>query len=444
MTLADDDTHLNTLANGVRVLVLRVPRRQTVNVSVYLHTGSQHESARQNGISHLVEHMAFKGTTGRDCQRINLDAERLGAEVNAHTDKDHSAFHMHGLARDAAAFVAMLGDIVQHGTFPEDELERERQVILQELAEDEDDALAAAFRLFDKVCYGTHPLARPVIGTRRNIERFTRADLLAYVQRQYSAANVVVAAAGDIDPEDFTQRVQAAFAAMPPGAANRVAPPTWRGGVATRRIVGSTQTHIVLGFPIPALAQPHDAAQLAAALFGEGMSSPLMDELRERRGLMYYAACSADVLQLCGQWVIEASTAAQHVDEFFSEITRLLRAHVHSTDAVGLQRARNQISVRSLRTHERPARRLEAAALDVLALGRVRSRAEIDAVLQAVTARHVRQAFAGMLDAGASIAITGKVRNGLKDQVRELAAPLLRTGSGAASMQNVPAVPARR
>ena len=91
----DPDTHVSTLTNGVRVLVLQLPQLHTAHVSIFVRTGSQHESSRQRGISHMVEHMAFKGTHRRSCQRINLDAEGLGAEVNAHTDKDHSAFHLH-------------------------------------------------------------------------------------------------------------------------------------------------------------------------------------------------------------------------------------------------------------------------------------------------------------------------------------------------------------
>src|SRR5262245_58664563 len=141
----DSDTAVTTLGNGVRVVALRLPHFASAAVSVLVRSGSQHESARQNGISHFLEHMAFKGTRSRDCQQINLDAERLGAEVNAHTDKDHTAFHMRGLARDAATFVRMLGDIVRESTFPEAELERERQVLLHEYTEDADDAMATAF-----------------------------------------------------------------------------------------------------------------------------------------------------------------------------------------------------------------------------------------------------------------------------------------------------------
>lgn len=422
---AADDFMLATLANGVRVLVLRLPQRPTVDVSVFVHTGSQHESAREAGISHMVEHMAFKGTATRDCQRINLDAEALGAQVNAHTDKDHSAFHMFGMARDAAAFVRMLADIVRAPTFPADELERERQVVLHEYVEDEDDPLSVAFRLFDKGCYGTHALGHPVIGRRRNIERFGRDELLRYVQRQYTAANTLVAVAGDVDPDAIVRAAEAGFGTMPRGAANAVEAPGWIGGLSTKALAGSPQTHAVIGFPIPPLAGEHQAAVVAAALLGEGMSSPLMDQLRERRGLVYYAACSADVLELAGQFVIEASTSPRQLGEFFTETVRLLLAQAQEVGAEDLARARRQILVRHLRQLDRPAQRLEAAALELLATGRVRSHAEVLAALQAVSAAQVRDGFAAMIGAGAAVAVAGKLPRGSDEQLRRLAAPLL-------------------
>jgi predicted Zn-dependent peptidase len=420
----DDDTFLATLANGLRVLVIRTPGRPTLDLSVFVHAGSQHEAARDNGISHVVEHMAFKGTAQRDNQRINLDAERLGAQVNAHTDKDHSAFHIYGLAQDLEAFLELLADIVLHGSFPAEELERERQVILHEYTEDEDDPLSVAFRLFDKLSWGTHPLAMPVIGQRRHIERFTRDELLAHVQRHYCAANCVVAIAGDGDPQAAVRRVEAAFGAMPRGAPSHVAPPVWAGGLRMRALAGCPQTHVVLGFALPSLAGEHRAGQVAAALLGEGMSSPLMDQLRERRGLVYYAACSADVLELAGQFVIEASTSPQQLPAFFAEVVRLLLAHAERIDAQALQRAQRQIAVRHLRDLERPSRRLESAALELLALGRVRTRQQSLQALQAVSAEQVRDTFAGMLRAGAAVAVTGKLPRGLDGGLRQWTAPL--------------------
>ena len=283
----DRDAVIATLDNGARVAVFRLPHLATAAVSVFVRSGSQHESAHLNGIGHVIEHMAFKGTRSRDCQQINLDAERLGAEVNAHTDKDHTAFHMRGLAQDAVAFVRMLGDIVRESSFPKAEFER--NVILHEYADDEDDAMATAFKQFDRASFGAHPAARPVIGTRANIRRFTRAELLAWVQQQYTAANTIIGVAGNVDPDRVVAAARATFGNMPAGSEIRIAAPAWRGGTRVRPLPGSSLVHVLLGFPTPSLPAAHQAFVVAAALLGEGMSSPLLDQLRERRGLVYHA-----------------------------------------------------------------------------------------------------------------------------------------------------------
>lgn len=423
---ADPDTHVTTLANGVRVLTLALPGRATVNVTVFVRTGSQHESRRQNGISHVVEHMAFKGTEARNCQEINLDAEQLGAEVNAHTDKDHTAFHIEGLVRDSAEFIRMLADIVLRSTFPDDELERERQVILHEVTEDEEDSLSTAYKLFDQACYGEHPIAQPVIGQRRNIRRFTRDELLGYVERQYTAGNVIVGVAGDVDPAQIKRWVDAAFGALPRGSDNTVTPPVYGGGFKLRRLTGCAQTHLVLGFPMPSVHGDHPPYVMAAALFGEGMSSPLLDQLRERRGLAYHASCSADLMESCGQFVIEASTAPEQLLELVSEVSRLLAAQADAIDETRLQRALNQLTVRSLRDRERPARRLEAAALDLFMHGAVRTTAMGLARLQAVTAADARRAFQSLLIATPAVALTGRIGKGAEERVQ---ASLVRLGT---------------
>jgi len=422
----DANTSVTTLDNGVRVIVFRLPHMATAAVSVFVRNGSQHESARNNGISHFIEHMAFKGTRTRDCQRINLDAERLGAEVNAHTDKNHTAFHMRGLPRDVGRFLQMLGDIVCQSTFPEAELERERLVLLHEYTEDEDDALSTAFKLFDKACYGEHAVARPVIGSRANIRRLTRTELVTYVQQQYTGANTVVGIAGNVDANQAVAEASAAFGDMSRGSDNLVAAPDYVGGIRSRRMSGYSQVHVILGFPIPGLLDEYQGAVLAAALFGEGMSSPLLDQIRERRGLAYHAGCSADVTDLCGQFVIEASTMPEHLDEYFVEVTRLLREHAEATDPVGLERARNQIMVRSLSAQEISSQRLEAAALDLFAFGYVRSREALMADITAVSPVQVSEAFERMLGEDAAVALTGKVAKGVEERVAVLVARCVR------------------
>ena len=173
-------------------------------------------------------------------------------------------------------------------------------------------------------------------------------------------------------------------------------------------------------FPILPADESHHACAVTAALFGEGMSSPLLDEIRERRGLAYHVSCSADVTELAGQFVIEASTAPEHAEEFLVVVKRLLEAQADRIDAPGLERARNLIAVRRLRAWERASRRVEDAALDLLALGRVRPRAEIAARFEAVSAADVRDACARRLAARPAVAIAGRLKKGVPERARAL------------------------
>jgi predicted Zn-dependent peptidase len=417
---------IHRLPSGLQALLLPLPQAVTASVSVFVRSGSVHEPRALSGIGHVVEHMVFKGTRRRSAQRINLDAERRGAEVNAHTDKDHSAFHMRGLPPDALGFVPMLAELLLEPTFPADELERERQVLLQEFAEDEDDPMAAAYRLFDTACYGLHPLAQPAIGRRANIERFTREDLAGWTARQFTAANTVVAAAGPIAPDAFFAAVEAAFGGMAPGVLHQVDAPAWRGGLKSRRIDAGHQAHLVLGFPLPPLAADDPVGELMALAFGEGMSSPLMHELREQRGLVYYAACAADLMDIAGELVVEASFGDATFDETVAAVNALLQRQAQGVAAVDLERAQHQFALRLARGQERPGRLLEAAVLDLLALGRVREPADRLARAMVVTAEQLADGFRQALGAGAAAALAGSLPRGATAQARTLLGPLLR------------------
>ena len=416
------DAEMLTLPGGARVVALPSPAQATATVAVFVRSGSAHEARLVNGISHVVEHMLFKGTAQRDARRINLDAERLGAEVNAHTDRDHTAFYMRGLPEHVGEFTRMLAELVLEPAFPADELERERQVLLQELAEDEDDPVSTAYKLFDAACYGTHPAAMPVIGSRARVERLTRDDLVQYVQSQYRGPNVVVGAAGAFDTEAFLRDAAAAFAPLPAGQPNQVPLPDYVGGVRTRAQDGSSQTHAVLGGALRARrdATPaHEAAcALAAAVLGEGMSSPLLHELREKRALAYHVSAAADAMDMCGQFVIETSTAPERFDECLQAVLELLLAHAQAIDPAELARAKRQLAVRRLRAQDKPLRRIEEAALDLFARGRLHSPAERLAAIDDTGAAAVRRVFEQMLGAGLSLAITGELRRAAGQRAR--------------------------
>jgi predicted Zn-dependent peptidase len=419
---SDADTEVATLANGVRVVSIRLPYLDSVAVSVFVRTGSRHESKRLNGVSHFVEHMAFKGTTTRDCQQINLDAERLGAEVNAHTDKDHTAYHMRGLARDAGPFLQMLGDIVRHGSFPEAELERERQVILQEYTEDEDDPLSTAYKLFDKACFGLHPLAQPVIGTRRNIQQISRADLLDYVARQYSGANVVVGVAGNVDHDAVRREAAAAFGTMPRGVPNAVDTPAYLGGGKTKAPGRLQPDARGAGLPDP---RPHrrpsagrgrrGALRRRHELAADG-PHPRAARPRVLRGLLGRRVRrvravhhrGVDVARAPGPLLRGGDAAAGGAG----------RVHRRRRAAAGAQPDRGAHARRA----RKPFRRLEDAAQDLFVFGRLRSREEILAQIDAVTPAQLRATFERLLATRAAVALAGKVPQQAGDRVVELVA----------------------
>jgi predicted Zn-dependent peptidase len=343
----------------------------------------------------------------------------LGAEVNAHTDKDHTAYHMRGLGEHAPRFVAMLADIVRHATFPQEELTREREVLLQEVAEVEDDPITVAYQLFDHVCWATHPAAQPVIGQRRVIERCTREQLTEHVRQHYTGCNIVVAAAGAIDPSAVLRAAEVTFGDMPRGQPNQLPAAGYAGGIRVKRMDVGRQMHLVMGYPIAGRAESDVAVEIAAAVLGDGMSSPLLAELREKRGLVYHAACNADRFEFGGQLAIEASFAPEHLDTVLAQVALLVRGQGERVAAVDLERARNQVIVRLLRHDERLTQRLEDAALDLFALQRVRGVAERLARVREVTGSQVRMAFQRMLDAGASVAITGSVGRGASRRIEQ-------------------------
>ncbi len=423
-----------TLSNGVRVLVGRQPHAATASVGVFVRWGSAHESTRLAGIGHVLEHMAFKGTRRLSARQLNGQAERLGAEVNAHTDKDHTAFYMRGLPQDVPQLLALLAEIVLHPTLPADELERERQVLLQEFAEDEDDPVSTAFKLFDKASFGAHPMARPVIGTRRNIERFTRDDLLAHRAAGYTARNLVVAVHGPVDPQAVCKQIQLLFGAWPAGPAgpngfdgldgpvpgtSPVQEPGFHGGLLTRADRGVQQVHMALGWAIPGLAADDATATLAAAVLGEGMSSPLLERVREQRALAYHVGASADVLDGCGLFVIEASTAPEQTEMLLDEVQAVLRSVADRLPAPDWQRAQRQQQVRALRDQEQAMRWLEQGALEWFARGHVRSGAERLEHLLAVPRDAVRQRIGRWLQAPWALGLAGALPRGTRPRLAE-------------------------
>jgi len=410
---------LRTLANGVRLLAIPMPHVQSASVGVFLRVGSRDETPATNGIGHVLEHMAFKGTITRSIQAINLDAERLGADVNAFTGKDTTGYFMTGLGRHAQQLLRMTADIVLNSTFPDGELQRELEVIRQEAIEYEEDPEDCSSELLDRAIWGDDPMGMPVIGTVGNIEGFTRHDLVRHVQSHYVAEKTVVAAAGNFDVEAWVALAGELFAAMPRSANSslvRQPPPAkYVGHAMAKRFTQVSQVFLNVAYPLaPArqeeMSQPRwrVAATLAANLFGGGMSAPLVDTVRERLGLAYTADSTMDSGDVWASFVVHAVTTPDKLDALVTATGRLLRAQATTIDPVHLERAKNQLTVSRVRAGERTYATMEQAVEELFASGTVTPMADAIAMIDEIGAEEVRAVFERMLANPPALAITGK------------------------------------
>ena len=410
---------VHTLPNGVRLLAIPMPHVQSASVGVFIHVGSRNETPTTNGIGHVLEHMAFKGTSTRSVQAINLDAERLGADVNAFTGKDTTGYFMTGLGKHAEQLLLMTADIVLNSTFPENELQRELEVIRQEAIEYEEDPEDSSSDLLDLAIWGEHPMGMPVIGTVSNIEGFTRDDLVRHVSSHYVAEKTVVAAAGNFDVDAWVELAGKLFSSMPPSsepvAPRRPEPAKYVGHALAQRFTQVSQVFVNVAYPLEPVRQDEMsqqrwrlAASLAANLFGGGMSAPFVDTVREQLGLAYTAHSTMDTGDTWANFVVHAITTPDKLDALLTATGDLLRAQAVEIDPVHLERAKNQLTVSRVRAAERTYATMEQAVEELFASGTVTPMAEAIALIDEIGAEEVRAVFERMLTNPPALAITGK------------------------------------
>jgi predicted Zn-dependent peptidase len=288
-----DDVSIRTLAgNGMRVVELPVAGRLATSLSIAFAAGSRREGPREVGVAHLLEHMAFKGTDSVPTAReLNHRAERLGTELNAHTSHDYVEFYAMVRAQDAIDVAAMLADICGRPLLPPEQLESERDIVLQEIADNDDEPATAADRLLASALFAGHRLATPITGDAEHVERLTHADLVAFRERCWTPAAGVAVLAGNldhIDREQLDEQLLRIPARPPPAPPSPIPPFVPR--IELERREGDV-AHLRIAYDVPGLdladARQRAVAEVFSQLLGGPMGSRLVDELREQRGICY-------------------------------------------------------------------------------------------------------------------------------------------------------------
>lgn len=398
---------LARLANGLTVAIDPMPGAQSAAIGLHAFVGSRSEPDGKGGLAHLVEHMVFKGARGRDARAIAEAIEDVGGSLNAWTSRDQTLFHARTLAADVGLALQLIADLVRDPKLDERELEREKLVILSELGEclDAPDDLIHD-HLFE-AAFGGQPLARPVLGTATSIAGLERADCVRWLEDQYRPERLVISAAGKVDPVHVLHLAEALFGDLVAGAAPKIAPASFCGGVRSDRR-SAEQTHLALAFPgVPTADPSAPALSLFAQAVGGGMSSRLFQDLREERGLAYSVYAWTQGFADAGLFAINLSADKSRAEEALTLARETVERATEEMTEAELHRARAQLEAGILMALETPQGRADAMARSIEIFGRIMTVEEMLAEIRSVDIGAARAAGRAMLEGPRAIASIG-------------------------------------
>ncbi|MFO7483575.1 M16 family metallopeptidase [Oceanibaculum nanhaiense] len=404
-----DSVRITTLPNGLRVATDHMAHVESVSLGAWVGVGTRHEEAEINGISHLLEHMAFKGTERRSPQAIAEEIEAVGGVLNAYTSRENTAYYAKVLADDVPLAVDILSDILQHSTFDAEELRREQQVVVQEIGQANDTPDDIIFDFFQETAYPDQPMGRPVLGTADSVNAMRRDTLMDYIGQQYGPQKMVFAAAGKVDHDRVVEMVGNAFADLQPTEEKPEAAAAYRGGE-RREERDLEQVHLLLGFDSMSYDDPdYYALSVFSTLFGGGMSSRLFQEIREKRGLVYSIYSFQSAFRDGGLFGIYAGTGDEQVAELVPVLCDSFRTLAGSLTEPELARARAQLKAGLLMGRESTGNRCEQLAQQLMVYGRAVPPEELVEKVEAVDAAAVERVVARLLSARPTLASIGPV-----------------------------------
>lgn len=391
---------LTTLDNGVRVLTDTVPGMESVALGAFFSVGGRYETMPQNGIAHLVEHMMFKGTKTRTTKDIAQAIEGVGGDMNAYTGRELTAYYFHVLKEDADMGLSVLADMIQNSVFDEEELERERQVIIQEIGMNADTPDDLLFDLYQLQAFPDQPLGAPILGNADIVGTMPRNAVAGYVRDYYTADNMVISAAGAIDHAAFVRHVEAEFGSMQPGGKRDYAGSRYVGG--THRVTKDLeQTHILYGFQGIKRSDPryYDMVALSNVL-GTGMSSRLYQELRVKLGLAYNIFAFHSAFRDDGIFGVYAAVSPDREGETMAAIKVQLDRLGHDITEEEIQHTKNQLKASLLMGRESMPSRADQNAKYMLFHDKVLSTSELRDRIETISVKGVQdlahEIFAGV------------------------------------------------
>lgn len=379
------------LENGIPVVMEPLDNVRAVAVGVWVKVGSRYEHADKNGISHFLEHMFFKGTRKRTTKDIAVDNDSMGGDLNAFTSRENTAFYIKVLDEYLDKGVELLADIFVNSVFPEDELEKEKKIVKEEIKMVEDTPDDYIHDLFNATVWGQTPLGQSILGRRETVAAFTRDDVMAHIRRYYGTRDIVISCAGTFSPDRMVGILGKRFGGLRRGSEpKKGSPPDFRKDVKvfTKDL---SEAHICIG--VPGLSQVSEERYvffLLNTILGAGVSSRLFQEIRERRGLAYSVYSFTSSYIDTGLWGVYAGVSRKKIAEAAEVIVGEMLTLAETLTDNELERAKKHLKGNLILGLESTSSRMHNIARQEINFGRYISTEEIIRSVEQVTMAQVK------------------------------------------------------
>ncbi|MEN3930355.1 pitrilysin family protein [Microvirga sp. W0021] len=389
---SENPVEITTLSNGFTVATEATPNVATASLGVWVGSGSRNEQASEHGLSHLIEHMAFKGTTSRSARQVAEDIENVGGEINAATGVEYTSYAARLLGEDISVALDVIGDLLTKSVFDKQELAREKSVILQEYAAVEDTPDDLIYDVFQETAFSGQPIGRPILGRPETINSFDETAIRRFLDREYIPANMALVATGPIQHAQIVEQAERLFGHLPVHEIQPSEDGIYKGG--EKRLPRDLeQANIVFG--LPGLSFKHKdyyALHLFAHILGGGLTSRLWHEVRETRGLAYVIDAFHWPFSDCGIFGIGAGTSQKDLAELLDVALECAWLATENISEEEMARAKRQMKVGMLTALESPGGRIERIARQLLTWKRLIPVSEVVRKVDALTAGEVCQA----------------------------------------------------
>lgn len=406
-----EQIQITTLDNGLKVATDFMPDSNSVSLGVYVNVGTRDETIPEKGISHLLEHMAFKGTETRSAKDIAISMDEVGGHMNAYTTRETTAYYTKVLPKDVPLSVDILSDILQHSTFNENDIIKEKSVVIQEIGQTLDTPDDYVFDLFQETAFPDQPMGWSILGSVESVNALTRNDITHYLKNHYAADNMIIAAAGNVNHDVFLDQIQNRFKNL--HAFERPLSPKaiYKGG---NHLVKKDheQTHLVFGFKgIQANADEFYTLALYSTILGGGMSSRLFQTIREKHGLVYSIYSFSSTYSDIGVFGIYAGTGPKDVKKLMPLLSEELFLSTQNIQDIELERAKNQLKASLIMSRESTNARSEQLAQNLLVMKRHIPMTEIIAEVDKVTTHDIMKLAKNILSTPLTFTALGAIEH---------------------------------